>query len=108
MLAAFALFCTWMGGQTFLLLAVVLSVVFWRVHINGEKSTALPVALFALGFLVLVFAAFILGRPISGLVILALGVAALAAWELLIRQSIWGATALVYTGFAVYCLGRNA
>lgn len=104
-LAAFALFCTWMGGQTFLLLAIVLSVVILAEFTSMVKSRLpVPVALFALGFLVLVFAAYILERQPSGLVILALGCVALAVWEILIRQSIWGATALAYSALPFVAL----
>ncbi len=104
-LAGFALFCTWMGGDTFRLLAVVLSVIIFAEFRSLVKAM-LPnrVAITAFGFLFLLIGAYFAGRPETGLIIGAIGVMALGIWEWMIRRSVWGATALLYAGLPFVAL----
>lgn len=96
-LAAFVLYCTWTGGQTFLLLLVAGSlIVLWefRKIVSGSLPAMMGIAAF--GFLLLLHVSHGLGEPQTGLAIAAIGAIALAVWEIIVRRSIWGMTGLVY------------
>lgn len=104
-LAAFALFCTWMGGETFRLLALVLTLVIF-FEFRSLVKTVLPgsVGIVSVAFLFLLYSSYFLDRPLSGLFILAVGFVTLLVWEMLIRRSAWGAAALAYSGLTFVAL----
>jgi phosphatidate cytidylyltransferase len=98
-LAFFALFCTWMGGQTFTLLALVLSlVIYYEFFTMVRQRMPKHIALVALAFLILLYASYLVGRPVSGLVIIALGALIMMIWEWLLQRSIWAGSLLLYSG----------
>ncbi|MGB7285587.1 MAG: phosphatidate cytidylyltransferase [Salaquimonas sp.] len=97
-LAAFAIFCTWMGGDTFRLLAMFLSILIF-VEFRGMIRSHLPfpIGVFAGLLLLILFGSYFVGRPFSGLAIIAAGAVLLALWEVVVRRSIWGAVLLLYS-----------
>lgn len=96
-LAAFVVFCTWMGGDTFRLLALVISVLVF-VEFRGMVKARMPflIGLFALGMLAILFGSYFVDRAFSGLMIIAIGVVLLGIWEFTIRRSVWGGVLLLY------------
>lgn len=97
-LAGFALFCTWMGGTTFVLLAIASALlIFYEFRGLVRNNMPARTGWFALCFLVLVFAAYLVDRPTQGIAVAALAVIVLGLWEWVIRRSVWGALALLYT-----------
>jgi len=98
-LGLFALYCTWSGGLTFLLLIIAAcGLIFYEFSTMVKKALPRRVALFAAGFIGILFASYLVDRPLNGLVIMGIGALVLAAWEWIIGKSVWGATALIYAG----------
>ncbi len=98
-LAAFALFCTWMGDETFALLAIALSlVVFYEFRQMTRSQLPFLVSLFALVFLILLFGSYFVGRQSSGIAIIVLAALVLMAWEWVRQKSTWGGILLLYAG----------
>lgn len=96
-LAAFALFCTWVGGRTFELLALVLSaLIFYEFQSMVKAHLPSKFLIAALGFLVLILTFYILGDHRSGLILLAVGCVALALWHWITQKRIWAAVLLLY------------
>lgn len=109
-LGLFALYCTWTGDLTFVLLIMLAcGLIFFEFTSMVKKALPNRVALFAAGFLIILFASFLVERPLSGLAIMIVGALVLAAWEWVIGKSLWGAVALVYAGlpFAALIALRN-
>jgi phosphatidate cytidylyltransferase len=96
-LAGFALFCTWMGGKTFLLLAIVASTLIFY-EFRGLVRSAMPARIgwFAFGFLLMVFASYLVERPDSGILVAAMATIVLMVWEWVVRRSVWAGVLLVY------------
>lgn len=104
-LAGFALGCTWIGGKTFTLCAMVIAgLIFYEFCNMARHNLPKRVAVMAFVFLVMVFAISYLGRPISGAQLLAASAVVLMAWEWVIRKSIWGGLLLLYAGFPFLAL----
>ena len=99
-LAGFAIWCTWIGGKTFLLLSVVFSALIF-FEFRGMVKTELPfrIAAAAAVLLLLLYASYLVERPGTGMFIVAGGAVLIALWEFVIRRSAWGSVALVYAGF---------
>jgi phosphatidate cytidylyltransferase len=98
-LGLFALYCTWMGGLTFQLLVLTASaLIFYEFTSMVRKALPLRVTVFAAGFLAILFGSYLVGRPMSGLAVMAIGALVLAAWEWFVGRTLWGAIALVYAG----------
>lgn len=96
-LAAFVIYCTWRGGQTFLLLLVAGSlIVYWEFSMLTRASLPRRIALAGLGFLILLLVSHGLGRPETGIAIAAAGWLAILVWEIASRRSMWGAAGLLY------------
>lgn len=96
-LVGLAVYATWEGGLTFSLLALAGAILIFQ-EFRGIVASSLRfrVALFGFGFLCLAIAGYMVGRTDTALILVAFAALALAAWELLISRSIWGATALIY------------
>lgn len=99
-LAGFAIWCTWIGDKTFLLLSVVFSALIF-FEFRGMVRTQLPlrVAVGAAILLVLLYASYLVGRQGTGMFLVAGGAVLVAVWEFVIRRTAWGSVALVYAGF---------
>lgn len=97
-LAALVLYCTWAGGLVFrLFCSAAALLVFWEFWSMLALTLRRRFALFALAFLVLLLAAYGVGKPLTGIAFAAAGGLLLAAWEWVARRSLWGVTALVYS-----------
>lgn len=105
LLAGFSIWCTWIGGKTFLLLAIVFSaLIFWEFRNMVKAELPLRVAAGAAVLLVLLYASYLVGRPGNGIFLVAGGAVLIALWEFVIRRTIWGSVALVYAGFPFIAL----
>lgn len=104
-LAAFAIWCTWVGGKTFLLLSIVFSALIF-FEFRGMVKTELPlrVAFAVTVLLVLLYASYLVERPATGILLVAGGAVLIALWELVIGRTVWGSTALIYAGFPFIAL----
>ncbi|MCB1457414.1 MAG: CDP-archaeol synthase [Nitratireductor sp.] len=104
-LAGFAIWCTWIGGKTFLLLSIVFSALIF-FEFRGMVKTELPlrVAFAVAVLLVLLYASYLVDRPATGILLVAGGVVLIALWELVIGRTVWGSTALIYAGFPFIAL----
>ena len=104
-LAGFAIWCTWIGGKTFLLLSIVFSALIF-FEFRGMVKTELPwrVAIAVTVLLVLLYASYLVERPATGILLVAGGAVLIALWELVIGRTVWGSTALIYAGFPFIAL----
>ena len=106
LLAALALVATWIGGQTYVLLWAVISLL---VFLEFSRISAASMPLFArfsaLAFLALVLICHAMGYDRQAYLIMAVGFLAVLALELVAARTFWAATGLLYAAmpFIAFC-----
>lgn len=104
-LAGFAIWCTWIGGKTFLLLSLVFSaLIFLEFRAMVKTELPLRVAFAVAVLLVLLYASYLVERPSTGIFLVAAGAVLIALWEFVIGRTFWGSIALIYAGFPFIAL----
>jgi len=94
-MAAFTIFVTWLGGLSFALLAVVLSL-FILLEYGNIVAATFVARIIGFAFWALIVTAWIAVDPQTALVLFVIGVVALFFFELVNRRSIWMAVGLCY------------
>ncbi len=98
-LAVIVLFMTWIGGLTFQLLwAFIALFIFNEFSTITKSSMPMINRLAAIGFLLLVIAAYLSGKLLLAEGLLVLGVVLLAIWEWMSSRSVLAAIGLAYAG----------